>query len=93
MKYLLILLLLPIHLYAKACFVLAADNYDEDFDMLKKCKDGQQLHLSIGQSSKDFQKAYLIGKRASFCDVKYNAYIESVSSISTLTCIFKRQLD
>ena len=91
MKYVLILLLLPIQLFAQTCWVQSSQEGEED---IKQCKDGQQLHLSILYKEKEMAKATLLGHRASFCDLRYNAYIDDVEGgkIYTLTCIFKNQL-
>ena len=87
-KILILLLLFPIHLFAKTCFVIAKEDAVTDLNNLTKCKNGEQLHLITLIGSEDYRKKYLIEQRASFCDVKYNAYIDSTKDISTLTCIF-----
>ena len=84
-KLFLLLFLLPNLVMAKACYILGEK---DSFKALQMCKNGEQLHFSILKGDIT-AKASLIGKRALYCDLRYEAYIEQVSSTSTLTCIFK----
>ena len=91
-KILLLLFLIPNLVMAKTCFIHEGKN---TYDKLKACEDGDQLHFTIrnfGSKNDEEAKATLIGKRATYCDLTYEAPIEQVSSTSTLTCIFKNHL-
>jgi len=91
-KLLLLLFLIPNLAMAKTCFIHEGKN---TYDKFQACEDGDQLHYSIAKFGIEHDveaKASLIGKRAAYCDLRYEAYIEQVSSTSTLTCIFKNHL-
>ena len=88
-KLLLLLLLIPNLVIAKTCFIHEGKN---TYDKLKACEDGDQLHFTItkhGESNDAVAKAILIQKRASYCDLVHEAYIEQVGPLSALTYIFK----
>jgi len=98
-KLLLLLFLIPNMVMGKTCFInegkYTIKHFQNLHDALQACNNGEQLHYSItkfGRERDVEDKASLIGKRATYCDLRYEAYIEQVSSTSTLTCIFKNHL-
>jgi len=91
-KLLLFLFLIPNLVMGEACYIIDGS---DSYKALQFCNNGEQLHYSITKFGIEHDveaKASLIGKRAAYCDLRYEAYIEQVSSTSTLTCIFKNHL-
>ena len=91
-KLLLLLLLIPNLVMGRVCSI--TENPDEDaYDKLQKCKIGQQLSFTkLTKGTKfdiDEAKYLLIWRRANWCDLRHEAYIDQHKTSLYLTCIFR----
>jgi hypothetical protein len=91
-KLLLLLFLIPNLVMGRVCSI--TESPDEDaYDKLQKCKIGQQLFITkLTDGTKfdiDGAKMELIWRRAEYCDLRHEAFIDQHKTSLYLTCIFR----